>query len=140
MTADKQKRQAFHRAGELVGSYLTGVPLPTHATVTKSLRKQFGRPNPEALLHFFGLLCESKGDLDFDADSAWPAVKAAESLVGGDEELTDRLWRVAGTWEAEQRRLTQGKCVLSDERIWISAAPGSGRGSGPGSWGQWSGW
>jgi predicted phage terminase large subunit-like protein len=42
--------------------------------------------------------------------------------------------------EAEQRRLAQGKCVLSDERIWIAAAPRSGRGFGPGSWGRRSGW
>jgi predicted phage terminase large subunit-like protein len=58
--------------------------------------------------------------------------------VGG-ERITGDAARDAAR-EAEQRRLAQGKCVLSDERIWISAAPGSGRGFGPGSWGRRSGW
>jgi hypothetical protein len=98
MTADRQKRLAFHRAGELVAGYLTGVPLPTTASVTKSIRKQFGRPNPEALTHFFGVLCEAKGGLDFDPATAGPAAKAAGDLLGDDAERTDQLWAVARCW------------------------------------------
>ena len=58
--------------------------------------------------------------------------------VGG-ERITGDAAR-DGAREAAQRRLAQGKCVLSDERIWIAAAPRSGRGFGPGSWGRRSGW
>jgi hypothetical protein len=98
MTADKQKRLAFHRAGELVAEFLTGTSLPTKVSVSKSIRKSFGRPSPEALLHFFGILCESKAGLDFDPTTAEPAAKAASDLVGGDEQLTDHLWAVARCW------------------------------------------
>jgi transposase len=76
MNAEHRKRLAFRRAGQLVASYLSGVPLPVQASVAKSTRKQFGRPNPDALLHLFGTLYEAKGDLEFDPDAAERALRA----------------------------------------------------------------